>query len=64
MSSDPRTALETALAEATGKRPLIPAAGRRPVVAPVSGGHATGDQDRQLVDSGDLEQARQLFSDW
>jgi len=62
MSSDPRTALETALAEATGKRTLVPAAGRRPVVAPVSEDTRLAIEIRQLVDSGDLEQARQLFS--
>jgi RNA polymerase sigma-70 factor (ECF subfamily) len=62
MSSDPRIALDTALAEATGKRILIPAVGRRPVVAPVSEDTRLAIEIRQLVDGGDLEQARQLFS--
>jgi len=62
MSSDPRTALDTALAEATGKRSPIPTVGRRPVVAPVSEDTRLAIEVRQLVDGGDLEQARQLFS--
>jgi hypothetical protein len=62
MSSDPRTALDAALATTTGAPTVLSSVGRRTVGTPVSEDTRLAIEVRQLVDSGHLEEARDLFS--
>jgi RNA polymerase sigma-70 factor (ECF subfamily) len=63
MNNDLRPALDAAAAAPLGKTTTVAAPpGRRPVAVPVSEDTRQAIQVRQLVDSGDLQQARDLFS--
>jgi RNA polymerase sigma-70 factor (ECF subfamily) len=61
MSSDPRTALDAALAETAGNSTVAaPPHGRRAVVSSVSEDTRLAIEVRRLVDAGDLAEAREL----
>jgi RNA polymerase sigma-70 factor (ECF subfamily) len=55
-------ALDAAVATAAGKGVVATALGRRPVAGPVSEDTRLAIEVRQLVDAGDLDRARDLFS--